>query len=119
MGTETVEWNPKAGDVQYFADENALTIQRNNCSPATKYQGIRIVTHSNSKTADGLVGNKGGAVRDHVVSDAGISHGKTERSPIARGINGVHQRPNKDGRENNVFNQLSSSTHRGGKDRLD
>jgi hypothetical protein len=26
MGAETVEWNPKAGDVQYVADEKALTI---------------------------------------------------------------------------------------------
>jgi hypothetical protein len=55
MGAETVEWNPKAGDVQYVADEKTLTIQRNNCSPATEEGGIRIVTHSNSKTADGLV----------------------------------------------------------------
>jgi hypothetical protein len=55
MGAETVEWNPKARDVQYVADEETLTIQRNNRSPATKDRGIRIVTHSNSKVADGLV----------------------------------------------------------------
>jgi len=118
MGVETVEWNSKAGDVQYIADEKALTIQRNNRSPATEDRGIRIVTHSNSKTDDGLVGNEGVVVRDHVVGGAGISHGKMERSPIARGRNGVHQRPNKDGRENDVFNRLSSSACRGGEDRL-
>jgi hypothetical protein len=55
MGAETVERNPKAGDVQYVADEKMLTIQRDNRSPATEDRGIRIVTHSNSKTADGLV----------------------------------------------------------------
>jgi len=119
MGAETVEWNPKAGDVQYVADEKALTIQRNNRSPATEDRGIRIGTHSNPKTNNGLVGNEGVAVRDHVVSGAGISHGKTERSPIAGGRDGVHQRPNKDGRENDVFNRLSSSARRGDEDRLD
>ena len=119
MGAETVEWNPKAGDVQYVADEKTLTIQRNNRSPATEERGIRIVTHSNPKTNDGFVGNEGIAVRNHVVSGTGISHGKTERSPIARGRNGVHQRTNKDGREIDVFNRLSSSARRGGEDRLD
>ncbi len=59
MGAETVEWNPKAGDVQYVADEKALTIQRNNRSPATEDRGIRIGTHSNPKTDNGLVGNEG------------------------------------------------------------
>jgi hypothetical protein len=55
MGAETVEGNPKAQDVQYVADEKTLTIQRNNRSPATEDRGIRIVTHSNSKAANGLV----------------------------------------------------------------
>jgi hypothetical protein len=112
MGTETVEWNPKAGDVQYVVNEKTLTIP-------TKDRGIRIVTHPNPKTTEGLVGNEGIAVGDHVVSGTGISHSKTERSAIARGRNGVHQRPNKDGRKNNVFYRLSSSARRGGEDRLD
>jgi hypothetical protein len=85
MGAETVEGNPKAQDVQYVADEKTLTIQRNNRSPATEDRGIRIVTHSNSKAANGLVLNEGVAVRDHVVSGTGICHGKAERSAIARG----------------------------------
>jgi hypothetical protein len=77
MGSETVERNPKARDVQHVADEKALTIQGNNRSPATKDRGIRIVTHADPKTNDGFVGNEGVSVRDHVVRGAGISHRKT------------------------------------------
>ena len=50
MGSETVEWNPKAGDVQDVADEQMLTVQGNNRSPATEDRGIRIVAHSNPES---------------------------------------------------------------------
>jgi len=104
MGAETVEGNPKAGDVQDVADEQTLTVQGNNRSPATEDRGIRIVAHSNPETANGLVRNEGFAVWDHVVSGAGISHSKAKRSAIARGRDCFHQRPKKDGSEDNILN---------------
>jgi hypothetical protein len=88
MGAETVKWNPKAWDVKHIADEKRLTIQRDNGSPTTKDWGKKIVTHSNPKAADGLERDESAAVRDHVVSGAGISHNQVERSTTACGRDG-------------------------------
>ncbi len=108
MGAGTVKWNPKAWDVKHIADEMTLTIQRNNGSPMTKDRGKRLVTHLNPKAADGLVRDERAAVRDHVVSGAGISHNQAERSTTAHGRDGFQQRLNQDGREEDVVNRLGS-----------
>jgi hypothetical protein len=49
MRPETVEGNPKAGDVKDIADEKTLAVERDDSRAPTQDRSKRIATHTNAE----------------------------------------------------------------------
>jgi hypothetical protein len=107
MRPETVEGNPKAGDIEDIADEKTLAIERNDSSAPTQDGSKRIVTHVDAEAVNGLVGDKGPTVGNHVVSSTSVGNQETKWGATARGRDGLEQRLNQRRREYNIVCRLS------------
>ncbi len=77
MRPETVEGNPKAGDMEDISDEKVLAVERNDSSAPTQDGSKRIVTRADAEAVNGLVGDKGPMVGHHVVSSASVGNHET------------------------------------------
>jgi hypothetical protein len=91
MRPETVEGNPKAGDIEDIADEKTLAIERNDSSAPTQDGSKRIVTHVDAEAVNGLVGDKGPTVGNHVVSSTSVGNQETKWGATAHGRDGLEQ----------------------------
>jgi hypothetical protein len=49
MRPETVEGNPKAGNMEDIADEKTLAVERDDCRAPTQDGGKKIVTHTDTE----------------------------------------------------------------------
>jgi hypothetical protein len=107
MRPETVEGNTKAGDMEDIADEKTLAVERNDSGAPTQDRSKRIVTHADAEALNGLVGDKGPTVGNHVISSASVGNHKTEWCATARGRDGLEQRLNQGRREYNIVRRLS------------
>jgi hypothetical protein len=107
MCPETVEGNPKAGDMEDIADEKTLSVERNDSSAPTQDGIKRIVTHADAEAVNRLVGDKGPTVGNHVVSSTSFGNHETKWGATARGRDGLEQRLNQRRREYNIVRQLS------------
>jgi hypothetical protein len=107
MRPETVEGNPKAGDMEDISDEKALAVERNDSSAPTQDGSKRIVTHADAEAVNGLVRDKGPTVGNHVVSSTSVGNHETKRGATARGRDGLEQRLNQSRREYNIVRRLS------------
>jgi hypothetical protein len=79
MRLETVQGDPKAWDMEDVVDKKTLAVERNNRCSMTQDRSNRIVTHADAEAVNGLVGNEGTTVGDHVVvSGASVCYHETE-----------------------------------------
>jgi hypothetical protein len=112
MRPETVERNPKAGDMEDIADEKTLAVERNDSRTPTQDGSKRIVTHADAEAVNGLVGDKGPTVGDHVVSSTSVGNHETRWCATACGRDGLEQRLNQRRREYNIVRRLSDRAGR-------
>ena len=106
MRPETVEGNPKARDMGDIVDEKVLAIERNDSGAPTQDGSKRIVTHADAEAVNGLVGNKGPTVGNHVVSSTSVGNHETKWGATARSRDGLEQRLNQSRREYNIVRRL-------------
>jgi hypothetical protein len=112
MRPETVEGNPKAGDMEDIADEKTLAVERNDSRAPTQDGSKRIVTHADAEAVNRLVGDKGPTVGDHVVSSTSVGNHETRWCATACGRDGLEQRLNQRRREYNIVRRLSDRADR-------
>jgi hypothetical protein len=103
MRPETVKRYPKVGDMEDIADEKALAVERNDHHSTTQDGGKRIVTHADAEAKNGLVGDEGTTVGDHMVCGASVRDHKMEWGVTAIGRDDLEQQLNQRWRENNVI----------------
>ena len=78
MRLETVKGDPKARDMEEVVDKKTLAIERNDRCSMTQDRSKGIVTHADAEAVNGLVGNEGTTVGDHVVSGASVCYHEME-----------------------------------------
>jgi hypothetical protein len=61
-----------------IADKMTLAVERNDRCSMTQDRSKGIVTHADAEAVNGLVGNEGTMVGDHVVSGASVCYHETE-----------------------------------------
>ncbi len=103
MRPETVRRYPKVRDMEDIADEKTLAIERNGHRSTTQDGGKRIVTHVDAEAVNGLVGDEGATVGDHMVCGASVRNHETGWGAAVIGRDGLEQQLNQRWRENNVI----------------
>jgi len=89
-----------------ISDEKALAVERNDSSAPTQDGSKRIVTHADAEAVNGLVGDKGPTVGNHVVSSTSVGNHETKWGATARSRDGLEQRLNQSRREYNIVRRL-------------
>jgi hypothetical protein len=76
MSARTVEWHRKTRNVKDIADKNALSVEGEDGSAASKDWNVWVITHVHLQIFNSLVRDEGWLVRSHVICGASVGNNK-------------------------------------------